>query len=1342
MARNGRRASSVPASLPAWNRFDVTGAGRFRRDWSPAQRVESELRLGARPGTRTFDETAERKALDPAGILEADSADVAEQLAQAQVQAAVAQPLKGSWDEAMAGVHQDDRWKLTEDYQSISGEPMPPLADLGAVHQALSRALARSGAPKETLQKIRELLELHGRVLGQVAPHDDIAAAWRTMTEVEAHLDWTSAACNTRLKADLTDEQLAGAIQGYCAGGPDGFWGSLLDSGCLKEEFLLHLRAVLKLDEARLVELEERVRQLWMDVGGILMRRLARDAASGKVEAGTEDAVERLLLKPWQEWAATGDAMKGESEAVGSDGREFGKEEDGLSAAYDTELAPGITFGDWMRWEFIDQWIVPARMEGSRTAAALAARMSRLDKREFCESLFDEHRARNRAHFQLMVGGAGSADSALLYLRRLTVLSNVPGANSSVPAVSAAAERAVASPAPGLLVDAAAADLSSSDPAAYDAAEALAIICEQAGGCRTPAEAAATWAQRMAQARSESLMNMLEESKVGLENREDGLRLCREVAEDAQWAIGHLLRVVRAERLQQDQDVSVSVVSKSGDQSGSTWHRGTVRSVRWVWKGPEQVEQSANQDEQSAERGTLHTEQVSKLEQLGGLNTEGAVRRTNRSEIDEDAVEAILRDALKQQAGGGGGVDSQDVDMSALHRIEHRLPWALLRNYTEWQMQRERESLEQRLSTASKHPVHVALYRKADDAVRARRERWSRVRQEAADHAASPVPERKRLAAILEKVREYTVQRYLLQTEHVSPLRDEFEVRQRILGGELSQMLATGSHLSDEEAEAAGELWEYQCALEESGDFETPNNGELRVRLPFRRRVDEHGGFPFDVDDTLPQGEHRVTVHTLAADGSFASSGHSESFATEDPLEDLLAQYRKEGRAGLPPLRRLTENGEECLIPVREIPALLAFLKSPDRRVPLDLDIARECSIGNDVVFAAAPDGSGKYRPSAKDPCVHIDVLRYELRADHHADARRSDPLRQWAYRNERSQKAAWMDLHPGSTAGEWAESRARELRRCTEEEAGWWAHDPDATRTPNLETQDPLDDTVEEYLHRKALSLSHVGCAGAAKGGSALVTARYEGAGYVSELNIGGSVPVRVLEPQEEVTRTSFTSRGGDEVTFFRKDGTVHLEISGESSRILSLTYRDDATGPHLSVSLEHKDKPKSILLPTDSLPKVIGELKSCGIQNPEWDLPSSVPHRVSIKQLAGLCLEAINDAHSKLCNVSNATVTDLQTSLSRRRRAAWTEGETQEAQRRALQLPTVLRAWEDGGAADADSPVGLSVQRRRFDSMQLLSGQGRYDAAPVQGTEWMHPIEEGAVQYHYEPDDPPMTK
>eukprot|EP01062_Namystynia_karyoxenos_P059002 TRINITY_DN50426_c0_g1_i1.p1 TRINITY_DN50426_c0_g1~~TRINITY_DN50426_c0_g1_i1.p1 ORF type:complete len:1476 (+),score=435.18 TRINITY_DN50426_c0_g1_i1:74-4429(+) len=1351
MRSSGRAAGAAAAGLPEWERFDAAGRGVLRADWSAAQGMEAALRRGERPDDAGFTDNAEAAAVDPWGVLAAEDADERHERAL-QAVGSEAPPQEGAvprWDAVLAGLPQEELRSLQQTYQRFSGgDVLPPLGDLGALHKGLSAWLAGSGEPVTSLQGMRELLALHGRLMQQALPGDDCAAAWRALTEVEQHIDWTRAEWNARLDGEgLPEAALADAIRAYGGGGPRRFWESLLDASALRGDCAVHTRAVLSMTAEQLGEAEKKARALWREVAAELWQRLRREVASGKREApwgggGAEWAsvAEDYFLKPWAAARESADALA----AFADDGSsEYQSELDRLGELYDTPLPGGTTFGEWVRWEMAEAWTVPAQLgergRGPPAARALGERLSRMEWRGFCDSIMDDHVVRNAAFMPLLTGKSSDGVPVLLYLRRLTLLSNVPGFNAEVPAVTAAAQRAAAAaasagPAAQLPQHGAALD----HVGAYDAAGAVALMCERPGGCDTPHAYAAAKAEARADAQAAALVSHLERLEPGLLQHADGRRWLRMAVEDTQWAIGHLRRCVRSEQRRMPKRVeNVKIV---GGASEGEWNRGTSRTVEWKWN-PYGPQAQADPEQAGRQRVDLLKEQQEEL------------RRIAKQGVDE-LLKLPERDQKLAESA-----DTSKVDPVLLRRRWAELDWAWVKQATEWRHERERAELEAGLSAAGQHPVHVALYRKATDQVEARKKRWEELRRLHAEAEASPIAERARAAAIAQCARAWAVEQFRASAAHYSPLREEFEVLRRIEQGELDRMLDSGEHLSEGAAEAAGELWEYVCGLEEGGDFVTPNTGNLSVRLPFRRGSE----FPYDVAAPPPPGgTHKVVVQALTADGSFLCSGESAEFEVVDSVDALVEQYVSTGRAGRPPLGRASEKGPKELLPVAEVPALLEFLKSPQRNPPLEFDLASETAIGNDTVYAVQPGGDGGMRPAA-EPCVHLNVLRYELRADHHREERARDPLAQWALRHEGRQRVAWARAHPGATEEEWAAVRDRELARCADEQAGWWAHDPDAEVPPALDPLDPLDCTQADYLTRKAVCLWHDGTAAARDEYSdGLVAARYEGAGYVSQLTIDPdrcSVAKRIAvpEPQEEVSTVQWVEPGsGNECTIERDDGskiTFRCRKAGappgeEKQQTLDrVRYREGHLGPEIVLDTSGKS---SAVLPVDGLAEIIGGLRSltraaddCATVPARHQLPTEMAGKATLRQIAGLCLEAINDAHTGLCRAHDAALGPLERAAAQRRLQAYSGAvyDTQEAQRRALLLPTVLRAWEDAGSpAAAAAPTGVAVARRRFDSWQLYSGQGRYDESPVQGEEWQHPIEEGPVQYHYDRQSKPL--
>eukprot|EP00756_Hemistasia_phaeocysticola_P000168 Hpha_TRINITY_DN10115_c0_g2::TRINITY_DN10115_c0_g2_i1::g.131435::m.131435 len=1312
-----RRAGSVPRELPEWERLDSAGRGRFRADWSAAQAMEAALRRGARPGRPGWNEQAERDAVDPTGVLDALEAGNEE---EAEARALAAVPLveaagmeETTWEQLYARIPPDEMSELRDAFGQLgSGQALPPLADFGALHAAAGRSLSNSSQPRATFEQVRSLFALHGRVLAQALPTSDLAATWRGLTSAEAAFDWTATVWNARLRDDLPESALAAAIAAYSSGGPKRFWEALLAESVFKDESAVHLRAVLSSSGEELEAAEEKVASGWDALGKVLQQRVRRLRASGS--GWEEQAVERCFLNPLRELRDGADPADAFGESDGSG--EWDGERDRIAELLDQPVLEGVPLSEWLRWEFADAFVVPVRLEEeevlvTRARKSMELLCTKLGWTGFWGWAMEEHRARNRAHMPLVRGDEGSNEGSLLFLRRLSVLSNVPGHTSSRSPEAVAAE--VLALAPGTAGPAA--EFVSRGPlerSAGDAAEALALLSERPGGCDTPSEAGSTLARALRDAQAEALVNNLRTLEPGIRAREDGLRLLRLAVGEVNWAVGHLRRRLRANRRRAGEVSRVEFVE--GDSKGA-WACGTSRTLRWEWKSQARKDSDvASEQRQKTMEEERRELEALRLDDLYFTHKDGKGEDGKKPGI-ADKVGEILGLVMKQDKGQ---VEPPEVDEAALGRMQVRLPWATLKRHMEWNNRLKRELQEAELR--GDENVHVALFRAADEKVEDRRQEWEELREWEKAAKASKVEEEKRAAEIVRCARAWAVASFRAHAQHASALREEREILDAIDKGELDEMLATGSHLAPDKAAVAGEDWEYCCGLEDSGAFLTPNHGRLRVRLPFRRAPGlERPGFPYSAAEdpwSLSPGKYRVTVLSVGADGAFEASGSSTPFEVQDNLDEVVERALSKAGAFLRPRE---EGGEKELLAVGQVPNVLEHV-----RAEIELDLERETRAGAELLYASR---------SEDEPHVSVQVLKHHLRADVHREAAAEDPVLEFAARHEALQRAGWELKHPGSTLEEWAEHRESELRRCAEEEAGWWAYDADAVNTNPSDPLQPIADPAGDYAARKALALSGTGTAGGRDRN--IVVVRYEGMGYLSDIRIDSqALTVAVPVAGSEATQWVEPGESGRDVRFDQAAGRLRVWVNGTETDVRRVVH--DSTSGVQTLKLQSGQDEVVVKLPTQDLPLLLARLGAVlqegGVQHRPW--PTVAPMQLSARQLAGLVLEAANGAHSNLCSAAESTNREARVRRALRKvfEYGYADGRTQDSQRRQMQLPTVIRAWADAGAG-VEPPTGLVVARRRFDSWQLHSGQGRYDESPVFGEEWQHPVEEGAVQYHY---------
>eukprot|EP01063_Lacrimia_lanifica_P015733 TRINITY_DN22401_c0_g1_i1.p1 TRINITY_DN22401_c0_g1~~TRINITY_DN22401_c0_g1_i1.p1 ORF type:complete len:1393 (+),score=574.76 TRINITY_DN22401_c0_g1_i1:73-4251(+) len=1291
-------------ATPMWDAQRADGTGTTRREWSAAQAVEYQLQKGAAPGA--LDGGMERAIVDPHGVL-----DAANPLEAAWRVAASARPAATSFRQLLqAGTALNE---LSARFKQLSMQPFPEAGlDFPAITGALSRGLMDKtqqgngvGGHRDMLKFLYSLAD----ACASAAPADEFFGHLAMLAALEGKADWFAGEWNHRLTDELSEGSFAKLAAGYGKEGGKGFWEATVDAPEFHPDFVSHVHAMLALTADEVKEMAPKLQAAFEEYGQVFERRLERERRAGArparhiaAEADWIAVAREYFVQPYMVWAETGDPLAGYTAPEGDGAAEWQDEQDALQAVLDMKVGNFI-FSEWLRWEYIGQFVVAEKLalaaaQAAEEAAelgedepaskeptivnphadvALASRLANYTFPSAFRSLADDNMHHLKATHRFLypkvtADDATEAPPFFHFMRCLVNHTNIPFYNTGMGEGFTLSSRAVESFArTGAFVD-----LPTLPPLAANVCDVTGVVGRMMMDGRDyslpdSASTAREGVRRVVQA--EGLLTALRRAAPAAAARGEGLDLARWAAEDVAAGVGHLRRVIKkeidaaAERPPNPKDVAV-------DGAGA-WACGTSRVLKWQWEPSADYKAKCPTPEQKA---TALTEFLT--EQAGHV-----------AALDDPAQMAKL--ALEK-------VDSySDEPDKNINTRSDRPEWPFTKLYLKKQHEAREQAFHRRFGVADQHPVKLVLYRKNTAGLAAMAERRAAVAAFVKENAGAD-NEAGRLAAILQNVQRYVVDDHAEQLAHVSGLSPvEAELLRRLTEtDELQTLLAAGTHISKAGADASDALWSFQCDLHELADQTVGNTGTRRVRLPFTRDG-------VKVED----GTYRVGVVGLSADGEWLCEGVSEEFAVVNTLDSLVDGYASSRRGGRPQLRDV--DGRRCLMPVDEVPAFIEYLRE-DEKTPLEFDLATETRVGGDIIVLRTSSG-----PEA---VVHTDVLKAQLAEDFHRDEAAQDPVNRAANSMAAQQKVVFTRLHPGATRREWVKAKPAHDAFCAAN-PGWWSYDDEAAHPEMWKAAGKADtpDAAQRHFDRKAAGLftDH---------NTPLASARYEGLGYVSQLEINDvAVRLRAAVPYDPSDkRDSITFRdaaSGNTVTVAVKDGRLYVDEQ------MALTV--DFSEPKWAVSFGDDAEYK---LPRSAQgEEALGALAHLATTaKVDHNIPADVS--LQLHHYADICQEVINGAHTAHCTFADA--------VSGRGAAA--VGEVALSQEAARELPTVVKAWQDASSIHAEAPpMGLKQYRRRFDSWQLNSGKGRYDHSPTKDRQWQHPYEDNPTVYGYDHTQSPFS-
>eukprot|EP01059_Diplonema_ambulator_P019099 TRINITY_DN3189_c0_g2_i2.p1 TRINITY_DN3189_c0_g2~~TRINITY_DN3189_c0_g2_i2.p1 ORF type:complete len:1355 (+),score=327.00 TRINITY_DN3189_c0_g2_i2:287-4351(+) len=1168
----GGRGCSVAADVPLWEEVDVHGRGRYKRCWSGAQTVEYFLRNGVVP--TELDPTADVGDIDPHGIL--DRIDAAwEIIPSFKPQATSFRQLLPPHVFA----------ELNTRFEALSGSQIPSSGlDFYQTVKLLSKGIqSKPGTGQMTLRRASEWLADFTAALSSALPADDVFKQLAAVTRMETALDFFSSEWNPGINDEdlISEEGFTKLAAGYASEGGKGFWSAMATLPEIKPDYGLYLEARVALQESpdALLEAVSSAADAIASIGKILNKRYLRETASGvypprylATDADWIKIAEGYVLKPFIEWSASGEALKG-FETDGS--AEWENERSELQAVLDKKIAEDIVVSDWLRWELLPQFTLPVRVyekddQGPvQPYAMLAARFKNLNFETVFETMAQDHAAHCRMRAALYAKPHPEKELApfMQFTRMVINSSNIQNYNSRMSrAFYLSCNAGARYPSTGVLESR---TLPPNDTAVYDMNSVIAEMFVPGRDWATPETAASAREGARKDAQAVQYLFSVKNHQKYLQGQQEALSLVRWAAEDVLEGLGHLRRKITA-------DVSPQKATINNVTAPKDWKCGTSGVVTWEWVPEDGYKvKVASREQKEARFSRVIEEQV---EAAGRLTKEQLVAEVLDTVAKYDSVQSL----------------------EATDRHE----WAFTKMHHKWSRANAEAAARREVGVEDEYRVTVDLYKKRTDRLQTLTERRAAFMKYVEEAEAKPEKsEDRRLSVIISKAREWAVLQFEESIEHVTGVAEvETRMLEAIRNGEFQKMLEAGEHLDEAEVDKVGGLWDLQCDLFEKQDETCGNTLRHRARLPFRRDGAQ-----------VAAGVYKVKV-TGMIDGSPSAEGWSDEITVTDDLAEKVGEYVAKGRGGKP---ALLGAGRE-LLPAGEVPDVLGFLKAGGRG--LEFDLERETKIGSDT-FVHTSQGT------IHTPVIHLDVLMDSIRGDHHREAAELDPVVSFASRNDGMKRKIWEATNPGSLESEWAAVRQSVLTSTENDQ--WWGIDHEL-KWNDVDPGQP--DPLSEHLNTKFANLytNYTTKLATARYEGTGYISRLAVSPGIPKLRIPLTpTPIPVEEEYRFESRESRTEEGTLSVHMYIEGGKAFLRINGGMPEpVPAVDFAEEnwvvkvgTTAIRLPFGIEGEH----------ALSAISQLSKKAGVHCTITDVISPKPHH-----LGPVLAEAINGAHSRHATIS----------------------------------------------------------------------------------------------------------
>eukprot|EP01060_Flectonema_neradi_P040659 TRINITY_DN9363_c0_g1_i2.p1 TRINITY_DN9363_c0_g1~~TRINITY_DN9363_c0_g1_i2.p1 ORF type:complete len:1249 (+),score=264.19 TRINITY_DN9363_c0_g1_i2:49-3795(+) len=995
MAENGEAEPR-----PVWEHKNDEDKSAFRDHWSGAQLIEYNLRTGRSPKNLPSVES-EKAKIDPHGILSSSN------------------PLDVAWSSlphykpnqlSFRVIPPNELQQLSSRYQRLTGAKFPVNGlDFPEIVEKLS-SLNSTTALSDADNFLADLSEATSTGYGC----DELLLQLKANTRFESKYEWFTSENNHRFQADevLSDEGLPRLSSAYSQNGPKGFWETFIRENEIDSDFKAHMEFFINLPAADVVDVLQKVERLYTDYGVVMERRYNRLVKADTIDPTNPIQKAELILAGVQDWAQNGDAS-GEKK---DDDDEWELERLDLQSILDTNISPNdqtVPLSEWLRWHFLDQFIVPRKLELFDPTHLLAARFQNLSFSATLKSLISDHISHIRTLHPLLFTSERQTVPFYQFLRCVKNCSNVPNYNLNMSPAYFNSQKTLqryieTNTFSKEIVDA-------GDEDVVDLSSQIAEMFVQSPNkdWSNANTASAAREQVRKDCSSWSLVRQLKQKEKSFEVRKSALEAVKSTVFDVENCIGVLRRKaasdIQSELSGEEENFSIKNVTLNTEEA--TPETGKQYNVTWEWTP-------------SADYGIQKPTLEQKQKAYAGFVANQS-ETANRIANDEALVDDVFN--YIQTIDGADEIDRE--------RYDSRREWAVTKTYHNHLRSKALKEIEQSHEIEQKYPVHVVLLKKTSDSLL---EAISNAREKIASIAKSENSEDARLSVMLQNIASYVVNSHLEDINHMVG-SDEVTTRlaEGVAEGTLDGMLKSLDAVSDLVTNSSnGSSWDAVTVLASS----VPNTGSVDVIMP---------------QVSSSSGDYKISVYNK----DFTKVGETVTFKVDNKINQYLDEYISSQRSGRPPLSEL--DGKRVLLIPEEIPNIITFLKTKGIQFTLE----SECSLGSDVISIPTDASSGAM------PFVHIDVLKYQLEHLHTPSS--SCPIEAFTVRNEPLLRHFWNKQTPGGSELEWIKAKAEVAKRMEENCYSWLAYDGDLEHMPVEERGEYLDSKIANLTTTGGTSLA-----------------------------------------------------------------------------------------------------------------------------------------------------------------------------------------------------------------------------------------------------------------------------
>ena len=976
-----------PESLPKWNSKDEHDLGLFREHWSGAQLLEYYLRSGRIP--QNLPSAEEEKAkVDPHGILSSDNPlDVAfKSLPHYKPgQMSFRQAIPPHELQQLSSRYQ----RLTSSQFSVNGFDFPEIVE------NLSKSLRTTGSFLEANKFLSDLCE--ATASGYAC--DELLQQLKINTKIESKYEWFSAEFNHRIQPEelLTDEALPKLADAYSEGGPKGFWEALINEHEIDPSFKSHLKVFLNLSKDEILSTLTQIEHLYGDYAAILEKRYNRLVSAGNFDPTNPILKAKLVLSEVQEWALKGDSS-GEKK---DDDDDWEIERLDIQSIMDKNISPTgkdeIPLSEWLRWHFIDQFILPQKLDVYEPELLLAARFANLPFYEAVQSLISDHISHIRTVFEYLYTSTSGSVPFYQFLRCLINCSNIPNYNLNMTTsffnAQKAMQRYLESGSFSKEI------ISSGDEDVTDLSAQIAelFLKNRSRDWSNSNSSSNSREQIRKDASAWAIVRQLRLGDASYQNQNLAIDLVKSHVKDIETCVGILRRKATAEmesELNSGSEEHFEIKNVKITTENNTAEGGKQYEVTWDWT-PSSVY-------------GVSKPSLEKKEQIYADYVSSQTSAANRISDDNNLIDDVMT-----HINSIDGTDEMDDN-----RTETRREWAVVKSYHKHLQNKALKEIEVNYEVENEYPVHVVLLKQSDDSLLTElidsRENINAISQ-------SNNPEDLRLHTIIDNVGKYIVNSHLEKSEHLFG-SDEVATRlaESIANGTLSSLTSSTDKLSDA---IKVDSWDAVKVLKTSS-----NTGSTNIVLPLSQT-----------------GQYKIAIYS----DDFAKVGESEVFSINTNMNQYVDEYIKSQRSGKPPLSEL--DGKRVLLIPEEVPEIIKFLKTKG----IYFTLQSETELGSDIIGLASdiPQSSGTM------PFVHIDVLKYQLANMFSTNP--NSPIDEFISRNAPLLKQFWEIQNPGSSMLEWIKSKPSLTEMMTSNSHFWFAYDRELLETAAGDRSQYLDTKI-----------------------------------------------------------------------------------------------------------------------------------------------------------------------------------------------------------------------------------------------------------------------------------------